>query len=71
VELERPLDAANVESLWFNLDQLAGRIRALEKLEYIRDSPLRRRLLWALDGWPWRRYVERPQWRSWRRWWMS
>lgn len=62
---------ADINSLWVNYDQLMNRLRYLEKVHYIHDSPLRRRILWSIDGWPWRRYVEEPQWRPWRRWWRS
>jgi len=65
------LDEANVESLWLNYRQLAGRIRALEKLAEVWDSPWWKLALFVIDGWPLRRVAPRPQWRPWRRWWTS
>jgi hypothetical protein len=59
------------ESLWFNYRQLAGRVRSLEKLADVNASPLWKRVLFVIDGWPLTRIVDRPQWRPWRRWWMS
>ena len=40
------------ESLWFNLNQLAGRVRTLEKMLDTKDSPWWKRLWWRLDGFP-------------------
>ena len=68
---ENGLDEANRESLWFNYRQLAGRVRALEKLVDVWDSPWWKLALFVLDGWPLKRVVARPQWRPWRRWWTS
>jgi hypothetical protein len=64
-------DEQRLASIEFNLVQLRNRVRRLEELEDTMNTPLLRRLLFALDGWPWFRVVERPQWRPWRRWWTS
>lgn len=62
---------AHVASLWVNVDQQAGRIRQVEKLLDVWDSPAWKLALFVIDGWPLRRVVARPQWRPWRRWWTS
>jgi len=65
---------AEIDSLWFNLTgrgQLGDRLRRVEKLADVMDTPLRRKILFMLDGWPLFRLVDRPQWRPWRRWWTS
>ena len=62
---------AEIDSLWKNVNQLAGRIRALEKLADAWDSPWWKLALFVIDGWPLRRVVSKPQWRPWRRWWTS
>lgn len=63
---------AEVDSLWTNVHQLADRTRMLEKALDTRATPLWRRLLFRLDGWPaWYRVVTHPAWRPWRRWWVS
>jgi hypothetical protein len=63
--------AAHIESLWFNQRQTAQRVRQLEKLVDVWDSPAWKLALFVIDGWPLRRVVQRPQWRPWRRWWTS
>ena len=67
------LDDAQVEinSLWFNVNQQAARVRHLEKLADTLDSPWWKLALFVIDGWPLRRVVDKPQWRPWRRWWTS
>jgi hypothetical protein len=62
---------AEIDSLWVNCRQLAGRVRYLEKLADIYESPGWKRLLFVLDGWPAHRVVSRPAWRPWRRWFTS
>lgn len=62
---------AEIDSLWRNMTQTQGRVRALEKLVDLWDSPFWKLALFVLDGWPLRRVVKRPQWRPWRRWWTS
>ena len=62
---------AEIDSLWKNVKQLAGRIRVLEKLADVWDSPWWKLALFVIDGWPLRRVVSKPQWRPWRRWWTS
>jgi hypothetical protein len=61
-----------LESLAFNDQQLAGRVRRLEKMIDTRSTALWRRVLFRLDGWAaWHVVAERPAWRPWRRWWRS
>lgn len=63
---------AHVRSLWLNHEQLAARIRDLEKMIDTKDSPWWKRLLFRLDGWsPWYHLDEHPRRRPWRRWWTS
>lgn len=62
---------AEIDALWERARQADGRIRALEKLADVQDSPWWRLAMFVLDGWPLRRVVSRPQWRPWRRWWTS
>ena len=65
---------AHIRSLRFNQDgpdQMQDRIRRLEKLADVMNTPLWKRLVFAIDGWPWFRLVDHPQWRPWRRWWTS
>lgn len=61
----------HVRSLTQRVGELERRVRALEELEDTMATPLYKRLIFALDGWPWWRVVARPQWRPWRRWWTS
>lgn len=62
---------AEIDSLWTNVNQQADRIRKLEKLADVWDSPWWKLLLFWLDGWPLHRVVERPAWRPWRMWFTS
>lgn len=67
-----PSYRAEVESLWFNVDQQADRIRMLEKMLDTRATPLWKRILFRVDGWPsWSIVAKNPAWRPWRRWWTS
>jgi hypothetical protein len=53
-------------------DELAARVRRLEKIEDTRGSPLWKRLLFRLDGWPRAGVLAAaPRWRPWRRLWTS
>jgi hypothetical protein len=55
-----------------NLLQLERRLRTVEKLLDTRATPLWRRILFRLDGWPsWSVVAPRPAWRPWRRWFTS
>lgn len=55
-----------------NLAEQERRLRAVEDLwDTYAHTPLLRRLLFALDGWPTKGLAERPGWRPWRRWWVS
>ena len=61
-----------MESLKVNQDQHAYRIRLLEKMLDTRATPLWKRILFRLDGWPsWTTVVATPAWRPWRKWWTS
>lgn len=62
---------AEVDSLWVNVRQLHEAVRRLQELEDTMDTPMWKRAVFVLDGWPLFRVVERPQWRPWRRWWTS
>lgn len=63
---------ARVESLEVNVAQQAGRIRLLEKMLDTRSTPLWRRVVFRLDGWPsWTTVAAAPAWRPWRRRWKS
>jgi len=62
---------AEIDSLWVNMRDLRGRVRHLEELEDTMDTPILRKIVFALDGWPLFRITDRPQWRPWRRWWTS
>jgi hypothetical protein len=60
---------AELDSLAFNDEQLAGRVRTLEKLIDTRATPTWKRLWFRLDGWPpWYVLGVEPAWRPWRRW---
>lgn len=63
---------SEIFSLKVNMDQQAHRIRMLEKMLDTRASPLWRRIVFRLDGWPsWATVSSRPSWRPWHRWWRS
>jgi hypothetical protein len=61
-----------VAVLQANVDELTNRCRYLEELiDTFFDSPLWKRLLFMVDGWPADRIAGRPADRPWRRWWTS
>jgi len=62
---------AEIDALWVNIREHSGRVRHLEKLEDVMNTPLRRKIIFVIDGWPLFRLVAHPQWRPWRRWWTS
>lgn len=63
---------ARLTSLEINNVQLAGRVRHLEKMMDTRATPLWRRVVFRLDGWPsWPYVVAAPRSRPWRKWWRS
>ena len=65
-------DEAILASLQINQEQLAGRVRLLEKMLDTRATPLWKRWLFRLDGWSsWPTVDTAPAWRPWRKWWRS
>ena len=61
-----------IESLKVRMTEVERRVRLEEKWTDTRlETPLWKRMMFAVDGWPWTRLVENPQWRPWRRWWRS
>lgn len=61
-----------IDSLIFNNEQQAARIRQLEKMMDTRATPLWKRMVFRIDGWPsWAYVASRPAWRPWRKWWTS
>ncbi len=62
---------AEVDALWVNIREVSRQVRQLQKLEDTMNTPLWKRVVFMLDGWPLFRVVEHPQWRPWRRWWTS
>jgi hypothetical protein len=63
---------AEIDSLKFNDEQLAGRVRLIEKMIDTRATRWYKRLVFRADGWPpWYVVAANPQWRPWRRWWRS
>lgn len=62
---------SEVSALWKELGNVSRRVRRLESLEDTMNTPLRRKIVFLIDGWPLFRVVDRPQWRPWRRWWTS
>lgn len=75
---QRPLDI-QVASLWQEVISLQTRKQELERrirehediFDTFIETPLWKRILFRIDGWPARRLVDKPKWRPWRRWWMS
>lgn len=63
---------AEIESLQVNQTEIYRRLRLVEKQLDTRATPLWRRILFRLDGWPsWTIVAQKPQWRPWRKWWTS
>ena len=61
-----PTVEARLASLEFNVVQLAGRIRLLEKMIDTKASPWWKRLWFRIDGWPaWYEVAERRSRRPW------
>lgn len=59
--------AAEIESLKVNVRQQANQIRDLEKRLDTLQTPLWKRILFRLDGWPGQRDLNAPG-RAWRPW---
>lgn len=59
--------AAEIASLKFNIELLSARVRHLEKCLDTLQSPLWKRALFRLDGWPGQRNLNADH-RSWRPW---
>jgi hypothetical protein len=63
---------AEIDSLIINKEQHATRIRRIEKMLDTLDTPVWKRVLFRIDGWPaWYKLADKPQWRPWRRWYKS
>ena len=62
---------AHVQSWSVRIRSLERRTRTIEELADVMDTPMWRRALFVIDGWPLFRVVDRPQWRPWRRWFTS
>jgi hypothetical protein len=61
-----------VDSLWANFNLLADRVRHVEKMLDTRATPLWKRVIFRIDGWPsWTVVADQPRWRPWRKWWRS
>lgn len=71
--------AARVADLENRVGMLDRRTNETDRVLMIHDeeldtgfrSPIWKRLMFAVDGWPLSRVVTRPAWRPWRRWWTS
>lgn len=64
--------ATHLTSHEVRLDEIERRLRIAEKkLDTGWETPLWKRLVFWLDGWPLHRLVMRPAWRPWRHWWTS
>ena len=64
------MDEAQYESVITNLGQLHNRVRKLEEMIDTRDTPLWKRILFRIDGWPrWTEVADKPANRPWRRGW--
>lgn len=61
----------HVRNLAFRVRALERQVRAHQNLVETMDTPLWKKAIFVLDGWPLFRVVKRPQWRPWRRWWTS
>jgi hypothetical protein len=61
----------HINSILINMEQQAARIRQVEKLLDVWDSPWWKIALFVIDGWPLKRVVKKPQWRPWHGWWVS
>lgn len=62
----------HVTSLTNRVDMLEKRVRYMEDLfDTYFDTPLWKRLLFVIDGWPMGGITNRPSQRPWRRWWTS
>lgn len=65
-------DSARCDSLELNFKLLAGHVRDIEKRFETLNSPLWKRLLFRIDGWPaWHYVAQKPRWRPWHRWFRS
>jgi hypothetical protein len=62
-----------IENLQVNQTEQWRIIRDLEKRMLTLQTPLWKRVLFRIDGWPGQKNLnaEKPEWRPWRRWWTS
>lgn len=67
------MDEALVASLLVRVEELERTVSELDQCLDTLQTPLWKRVLFRLDGWPGQRELnaERPAWRPWRRWWRS
>jgi hypothetical protein len=57
---------AQIVSLWANVNQLAARVRHLEKMMNTRATPMYKRIWFRIDGWPsWTVVASKRAWRPW------
>lgn len=69
----------SLEEAQVHIDSLTTRIGELERVMRDHDqrfdtlqTPIWKRVIFWLDGWPWNDLnAEKPKWRPWRRWWTS
>jgi len=72
VEISEASVRAELDSLIFNDRQLAQRVRLLEKMIDTANTPLWKRILFRIDGWPrWTVVADCQAWRPWHRWYRS
>lgn len=62
---------AELDSLIYNDRLLAERVHTLEEMIDTRSTPLWKRIMFRLDGWPPWYVIGKPAWRPWRKWWTS
>ena len=72
MDIEKGSLKAQLESIELNQRIQADRIRKLEKVIDTRATPLWKRVVFRVDGWPsWAYLADSPSWRPWRKWFTS
>lgn len=61
----------HIRSWAVRIHQLERTVRTQQKLIDTMDTPLWKKMIFILDGWPLFRVVSKPQWRPWHQWWIS